>query len=113
MKLQLHKTCEACPEQYDAYYKGEKIAYLRLRHGWFRVDTLNGETGFPEQVFQAYPKGDGRFLPEEREFYLNLACLVLLVHLITDTEQPETVGVMSKLTAEGNFFEFPEVKDEG
>jgi len=27
------QTCTACPEQYDVYYDGEQVAYVRLRHG--------------------------------------------------------------------------------
>ena len=37
-KIELVKTCGACPEQYDAYFEGYQVGYLRLRHGTFRVD---------------------------------------------------------------------------
>lgn len=27
------QTCQCCPEQYDIYYKGDQIGYLRYRYG--------------------------------------------------------------------------------
>lgn len=30
--IHLVKTCEACPEQYDAYLGEKRVGYLRLRH---------------------------------------------------------------------------------
>ena len=68
----LEQTCGACPEQYDAFYNGENIGYLRLRHGIFRVDYKD-ERG----VYIANPKGDGVFDPEERGVYLKRARKVL------------------------------------
>ena len=37
-EIELVKTCGESPEQYDAFYKGKQVGYLRLRHGEFRVD---------------------------------------------------------------------------
>lgn len=73
--IQLEMTCSACPEQYDAYYKGKMVGYLRLRHGSFRVDfpTCGGET-----IYRANPEGDGCFINGEREYYLNQAKLAIL-----------------------------------
>lgn len=65
-------TCGACPEQYDAFNgKGEMVGYLRLRHGYFRVDFPNcgGET-----IYDAHTKGDGLFEDDEREEHLKKAC---------------------------------------
>lgn len=70
----LEQTCEACPEQYDAFImrNGEKeqVGYLRLRHGYFSVEypDFRGEL-----LYEAGPKGDGMFDSDEREFYLNEA----------------------------------------
>lgn len=68
--IQLTMTCGACPEQYNAYYEGKQVGYLRLRHGYFYVSTpdYGGEV-----VYEAYPKGDGIFEDEEREYYLKKA----------------------------------------
>ena len=69
-QITLDQTCGACPEQYDAYYNGKQVGYLRLRHGYFRVDCpdCGGET-----IFEADPNGDGCFEDDEREYYLNQA----------------------------------------
>ena len=67
-KIKLVKTCDACPEQYDAFDEnGKQVGYLRLRHGYFRVDCpdVGGET-----VYSAEPEGDGIFMDWERESYL-------------------------------------------
>lgn len=74
--IKLVQTCGACPEQYEAYDEsGRQVGYLRLRHGYFRVDypTCGGET-----IYEASPKGDGIFEENEREFYLNQACRAIL-----------------------------------
>jgi hypothetical protein len=63
-------TCPSCPEQYDALIDGEKVGYLRLRHGRFYVECP--ECG-GDRVFVAEPKGDGMFDEDEREHYLTLA----------------------------------------
>ncbi len=65
--IRLIRTCEACPEQYDAYHKDMLCGYLRLRHGSFRVDfpNVDGVT-----IYNAEPEGDGEFMAYEREHYL-------------------------------------------
>lgn len=68
--INLVLTCSACPEQYDAYIGDELVGYLRLRHGWFRVDY--GECGGPT-IYEAEPIGDGRFDPDERDHFLREA----------------------------------------
>ncbi|MDE4914815.1 hypothetical protein [Methylobacterium sp. 092160098-2] len=74
MTIKLVKTCTAYPEQYDAYENGERVGYLRLRHGHFRVDcpVSGGET-----VFRAEPRGDGMFEDDERDFHLTCAVLAI------------------------------------
>lgn len=55
----LHKTCSACPEQYDVFLETDfnkafdektnkwnpssEVGYLRLRHGTFRADYIDQE----------------------------------------------------------------------
>lgn len=68
--IRLEKTCDACPEQYDAFVGEEKVGYLRLRHGRFTV-TCPDESGC--LVFMAKTKGDGLFEFEERDMYLAMA----------------------------------------
>ena len=68
--IELVKTCDACPEQYDAYLDGKQVGYLRLRHGRFTVEFPN-EAG--ELLYSAYPDGDGEFEDYERDYYLRFA----------------------------------------
>lgn len=88
MKLKLVQTCGACPEQYDAFTpEGEKIGYLRLRHGYFRVDFVPTD----ETVYSASPAGDGCFDWEERDYYLGEACNALIKrYLSQDREIKDT-----------------------
>lgn len=70
MKFILEKTCSVCPEQYDVYLDGKQVGYLRLRHGHFRCDYPSwGE----ETIYSAYPKGDGEFYDDERDYYITEA----------------------------------------
>lgn len=69
--LRLVCTSMACPEQYDVFdASGNKVGYLRLRHGTFRVDypDCGGET-----VYQSHPNGDGIFSDDERDIELGKA----------------------------------------
>lgn len=68
-------TCGACPEQYDVFNKdGDKVGYLRLRHGHFRADfpDCGGET-----VYKSDTKGDGSFAEDERLSELTKAITAL------------------------------------
>lgn len=64
-KIELIQTCGACPEQYDAYFEGNEVGYLRLRHGYFRAEYLG------EVVYDANTIGDGIFDCDEREGHLD------------------------------------------
>lgn len=81
MNIRLEKTCSACPEQYDAYVGDQQVGYLRLRHGYFRVDYLycGGEL-----LYDTYTKGDGMFMDDEREYHLNKAIEVIKEKLLED-----------------------------
>ena len=61
--VRLVRTCSACPEQYDAFIGEEKVGYLRLRHGHFRVECPDV---WGEMVYEASPSGDGIFDDDER-----------------------------------------------
>lgn len=88
----LVKTCEACPEQYDAYREGNRdeiIAYLRLRHGTFRVECPDvGGT----EVYRANPEGDGIFEYEERDKYLTEAVKAIMEYHGIEGEPEYTYG---------------------
>ena len=67
-ELDLQLTCSACPEQYDVFWKGTNVGYLRLRHGRFYADCP-----FGNEVYSANPEGDGAFEPDERDYFLRKA----------------------------------------
>jgi hypothetical protein len=80
------ETCGACPEQYDVFDRSNKrVGYLRLRHGWFRVDMpcCGGKT-----VYEAGPRGEGMFDDDEREFYLTEAIRAIRKELECPTASP-------------------------
>lgn len=73
-------TCSACPEQYEVFDEktGKQVAYLRLRHGWFRADVpeCGGET-----VYESHPNGDGIFDDDERMAELGAAIAAVRAHM--------------------------------
>lgn len=74
-KFELKQTCFACPEQYDVFYGGEQVGYLRLRHGSFTCDYPNsgGET-----VYWSPVRGDGTFYDEmERQYHIKRALMAI------------------------------------
>lgn len=76
-EITFEQTCAACPEQYDAVYQGQVIGYLRLRHGYFRVDYPNcgGDT-----IYEVNTVGDGCFNDDtERMFHLSKAKELLVL----------------------------------
>jgi hypothetical protein len=85
--IKLIKTCDACPEQYDAFYKDEQVGYLRLRFGIFTVQAPDHKNTI---VFQQEFPGDykGNFTDEEREFYLDCAKQAIIEFYIKK-EKPE------------------------
>lgn len=89
MTLKLIKTCWGCPEQYEVYTpEGKQVGYLRLRHGYFRVDypDCGGEV-----IYEAEPKGDGIFEDEERGFYLGEAVRAIKNRMAGGEVEPEYI----------------------
>lgn len=73
----LIQTCQACPEQYDVYLINDEkleneVAYMRLRHGYFRVSDPSQHITY----YEAHPEGDGVFDTEqERWEHINNALI--------------------------------------
>ena len=73
--IELVETCSASPEQYDAFYMGKQVGYLRYRFGGFTVecpDCLALEDPRYERVISE-EVGDGmqgRFDDDVRDKYL-------------------------------------------
>lgn len=80
----LKLTSRACPEQYDAYLGDRQVGYLRLRHGYFRVEypDVGGE-----EIYSADPKGDGSFWEDERDYYLRFAVDAIQRRLAAEEER--------------------------
>jgi len=94
--IRLEQTCYACPEQYDAYDPdGRKVAYLRLRHGYFTVDMpyVRGTT-----IYSAEPSGDGMFTPDERDDYLREARERIATHLAAADGRPSVMALTIAIT---------------
>src|SRR5712691_2594447 len=68
--VRLERTCFDFPEQYDAFIGDEKVGYLRLRHGHFKVECPGA---WGEMVYEASPSGDGIFDDDERTEHLEAA----------------------------------------
>lgn len=68
--LEIKMTCGACPEQYDVFRDGVQIAYMRLRHGYFQVQSPDSEG---EYIYTSNTIGDGIFESNERLIELNNA----------------------------------------
>lgn len=66
-------TCGTCPEQYDVFNQdGNKVGYIRLRHGRFSVRVAGEEVYSTTDV-----EGDGILWKEEREKYLLIAVIAI------------------------------------
>lgn len=87
-EIQLEETCSACPEQYDAYYNGVQIGYLRLRHGYFRAEYLN------EVVYSSNTIGDGSFEYDERKKHLKKAKKAIFKAFSKDSKHGNTIHLM-------------------
>lgn len=84
MSIRLVQTCDACPEQYNAFDGEKQVGYLRLRHGTFYVDCPDSGG---EEVYRARPAGDGMFENGERDYYLRFA-----VKAIEDWIKKDKIG---------------------
>lgn len=74
-KIELVQTCNACPEQYDAFIDGKQVGYLRVRWGWF---TVYYPDSAGEILYETEIKGDGLFDWDEREGQLAAARLKII-----------------------------------
>lgn len=75
--MELKITCSACPEQYEVFKNGNRVAYLRLRHGYFTV-TVPDVSGV--DILEAHPNGDGIFKTHERLRFMTDALRSIVTH---------------------------------
>lgn len=77
------QTCRWCPEQYDAYYNGKQVGYLRLRSGLFTVDCPDaGDTEVYSLEFDDNRDDFGS--QKERAHYLNEAAIAICKYYEND-----------------------------
>lgn len=96
MDLEIIKTCDCSPEQYEVYIKedGERkiIGYLRLRWGTFTVSYPNvgGECIYSHSFSDRYK---GMFSNEsERKLYLDIAVKAIMKRYQRRFDEDETYG---------------------
>lgn len=86
-ELKLVQTCAACPEQYDVFYDGDLVGYMRLRHGTFRAECpgpggdlvyLSGVMGSDAGCFQN---------DDERKMNLEWAKIAISEWILSKGEQ--------------------------
>jgi hypothetical protein len=83
--LELISTCGACPEAYDVYSNKVYCGHLRLRHGEFTAryfKTPDEQYMYGQIVYHGYPKGDGIFMDDERDEFLEAGCAAILEQLM-------------------------------
>ena len=90
MDLEIIKTCECSPEQYEVYIKEDSerkiIAYLRLRWGTFTVSYPNvgGECIYSHSFSDRYK---GMFSNEgERKLYLDIAVKAIMKKILKEED---------------------------
>lgn len=78
LEVELEQSSSSCPEQYDAYIDHERVAYLRLRWGFFYVACpgVDGEIVYSANIGDVYT---GAFTREdERRKHLEQAKSAIL-----------------------------------
>jgi hypothetical protein len=73
--LRLVKKCDFCPEQYNVFNDTELVGFIYLRNGFMYVECPDSGG---DVVYSAYPKGEGRFESQERDYYLRHAVFNIL-----------------------------------
>ena len=70
MGYKLKKTCPMNPEQYNVFKEEKQVGYLRLRYGYFTVESPDC---CDRLLYKVSPKGYGSFDDDERGIYLDKA----------------------------------------
>ena len=98
--IELVKTCNACPEQYDAFENGRQVGYLRLRHSYFYVECPGiGRDVESEIVYEAKIGGMdvGCFNEEERQEHLPRA-IEAIERWLGRGKMPEPMFTLEEIT---------------
>lgn len=81
--IKLIKTCDAYPEQYDAFYEGKQVGYLRVRHGIFQV--FYPDANSEEVIFETQTIKNGEFEDNERIYCLEDAKKAIIAKIKVST----------------------------
>lgn len=81
--IKLVKTCDAYPEQYNAFYGGKQVGYLRVRHGVFQV--FYPDANSEEVIFETQTIKDGEFDDNERVYCLEDAKKAIIAKIKIST----------------------------
>lgn len=81
--IKLIKTCDAYPEQYNAFYGGKQVGYLRVRHGVFQV--FYPDANSEEVIFEVDTIKLSEFDDSERVYYLESAKMVIMAKIKVST----------------------------
>ena len=71
--LAFELTCGACPEQYDVWYKGAKVAYVRFRHNQLTVEVPFDGIEVLREKIEDFPDQGVFSSEEQRTFWLEKA----------------------------------------
>ena len=93
--IKLKQTCGACPEQYDAFDGDKQVGYLRLRHCSFYVQCP--DCGDGPIVYEAYPRGNGCFEIDERDYYLRFAVAAIEAWMRGEETRPKAPDVQYEI----------------
>lgn len=91
--LKVIRSSYACPEAYTAYYENNKVGYLRLRNGIFRVDYYPleihkiGVEDSREVLYEAWAQADGLFDDYERNVTISMALNLIQLRLNEEKEE--------------------------
>ena len=77
-ELELKRTCESCPEQYDVIYNGKRVGYIRYRSGLFTCQpVIEGSISNPYLIYKTDDYFENEIQDDKREKWLN-DCLIAL-----------------------------------
>lgn len=88
-KIVLEQTCWACPAQWDAYYNGKIVGYIRIRYGCMTVECpdVGGELVYS---MRSDDKMQGLFYSElEEKLFLDKALNAIAEWIIENRLLPE------------------------
>lgn len=95
--LELVMTCAVAPEQYDVYFGGSAVGYVRLRNGNFTVEATVGK---PVLLAKLSTNQSDCFADDARMAYLLVAADAIRRHMLSlDTQSIVDANLTTRETA--------------